>query len=147
MSTRLLSSFSSVRPSHLHIARKLSWLPCRSSKKLDGALISRGNEQADRLASNYYQTGKQLLSDWQAIIIRLANNYYQTGKQLLLFGWLLNVPATCSCVSETFLLNFARCHTTADLTCHLTQSPYITTSPTSPSADPITPGSRQGSQF
>ena len=44
--------------------------------------------------------------------------------------------------------NFTCCHTEieiADQTLHLTQSQYTDTGPTSPSADPITPGAWQGS--
>ena len=43
--------------------------------------------------------------------------------------------------------NFTCCHTeieVADQTFHLTQSQYTDTGPTSPSADPITPGAWQG---
>ena len=44
--------------------------------------------------------------------------------------------------------NFTCCHTeieAADQTFYLTQSQYTDTTPTSPSADPITPGAWQGS--
>ena len=46
--------------------------------------------------------------------------------------------------------NFTCCHTeieVADPTFHLTQSQYTDTGPTSPSADPITPGAWQGSHW
>ena len=46
--------------------------------------------------------------------------------------------------------NFTCCHTeieAADQTFHLTQSEYTDTGPTSPSADPITPGAWQGSHW
>ena len=46
--------------------------------------------------------------------------------------------------------NFTCCHTeieAADQTFHLTQSQYTDTGPTSPSADPITPGAWQGSHW
>ena len=46
--------------------------------------------------------------------------------------------------------NLACCHTeieVADPTFYLTQSPYTDTGPTSPSADPITPGAWQGSHW
>ena len=46
--------------------------------------------------------------------------------------------------------NFTCCHTeieVADQTFHLTQSHYTDTGPTSPSADPITPGAWQGSHW
>ena len=45
---------------------------------------------------------------------------------------------------------FTCCHTeieVADQTFYLTQSQYTDTGPTSPSADPITPGAWQGSQW
>ena len=64
--------------------------------------------------------------------------------------WLLNVPATCECISGTDLLNFTCCHTeieVADPTFYLTQSQYTDTGPTSPSADPITSGAWQGSHW
>ena len=46
--------------------------------------------------------------------------------------------------------NFTRCHTeieVADPTFYLTQSQYTDTGPTSPSADPRTPGAWQGSHW
>ena len=46
--------------------------------------------------------------------------------------------------------NFMCCHTeteVADQTFYLTQSQYTDTGPTSPSADPITPGIWQGSHW
>ena len=46
--------------------------------------------------------------------------------------------------------NFTCCHTeieVADQTIYLTQSQYTDTGPTSPSADPITPGAWQGSHW
>ena len=46
--------------------------------------------------------------------------------------------------------NFTCCHTeieVADPTFYLTQSQYSDTGPTSPSADPITPGAWQGSHW
>ena len=46
--------------------------------------------------------------------------------------------------------NFTFCHTdieVADQTFYLTQSQYTDTGPTSPSADPITPGAWQGSHW
>ena len=84
--------------------------------------------------------------------------------------WLLNVPATGEYMSGFVLLvgclssqqhasvsqgrictdNFTCCHTeieAADQTFHLTQSQYTDTGPTSPSAEPITPGAWQGSNW
>ena len=64
--------------------------------------------------------------------------------------WLLNVPATCECISGTDLLNFMCCHTEIEVTeqtFHLTQSQYTDTGPTSPIAEPISPGAWQECQF
>ena len=47
-------------------------------------------------------------------------------------------------------VNFTCCHTeieVADQIFHLTQSQYTDTGPTTPSADPITPGAWQGSHW
>ena len=70
----------------------------------------------------------------------------------MLAGWLLNVPATYACVFQGRISsdNFTYCHTeieVADQTFYLTQSQYTDTGPTSPSADPITPGAWQGSHW
>ena len=63
--------------------------------------------------------------------------------------WLvLNIPATCWCISGTSLLSFTSCHAeteVADQTCCLPQSQYTYTGPTSPSADSVMPGAWQGS--
>ena len=57
---------------------------------------------------------------------------------------LLNVPAACLCSSGQICSdNFMCCHTdrgVAVQTFHLTQSQYTDTEPTSPSTDPIEPG-------
>ena len=56
--------------------------------------------------------------------------------------WLLNVPATCECISGTDLLRqfYVLPHSTvievAEQTFHLIQSQYTDTEPTSPSTDP-----------
>ena len=57
-----------------------------------------------------------------------------------------------ACVSQGRICsdNFTCCHTeieAADQTFYLTQSQYTDTGPTSPSADPITPGAWQGSHL
>ena len=67
--------------------------------------------------------------------------------------WLLDVPATCECISGTDLIrsDYFTCRHTeievADQTFYLTQSQYTDTGPTSPNADPITPGAWQGSHW
>ena len=64
-----------------------------------------------------------------------------------LVGWLFNVPATGLCISGTDLLKQFYVIEVADPTFYLTQSQYTHTGPTSPSADPITPGAWQGSHW
>ena len=61
----------------------------------------------------------------------------------LFVGWLVSQWRICQD-------NCACCHTEiegADQTFYLTQSQYTDNGPTSPSADPMTPGAWQGSQF
>ena len=65
-------------------------------------------------------------------------------------GWLLNVPATGLVYlrdgsAQTILRAATLRQKVADQTFYLTQSQYTDTTPTSPSADPITPGAWQGS--
>ena len=69
-------------------------------------------------------------------------------KMMMFVSWLLNVPATCQCISGTDLLMFSCCHTETEVADHifyLVQPQYTDTWPTSPTADPITPGAWQGS--
>ena len=66
--------------------------------------------------------------------------------------WLLYVPTACWCISVTNRLTHSGAFShpdkeTANPTCHLTQSQYTDTGPTSPSRDPVTPGARQGSHW
>ena len=61
----------------------------------------------------------------------------------LLVACLHNVPATCQCISGTDLLRCTCCHTeieVADQNSYPTQPQYTDTGPTSPGADPTTPG-------
>ena len=66
--------------------------------------------------------------------------------------WLLIVPATCEVYlrdgsAQTILRAATLRIEAADQTFHLTQSQYTDTGPTSPSANPITPGAWQGSHW
>ena len=63
------------------------------------------------------------------------------GGGAVVVGWLLNVHATCWFISGTDLLHFTCCYTEieiADQTFYITQ--YTDAEPTSPSADPLSPG-------
>ena len=65
-------------------------------------------------------------------------------------GWLTSQQQTSVSQGRICTDNFMYCHTkieVADPTLHLTRSWYTDTGPTSPSADPITPGAWQGSHW
>ena len=68
----------------------------------------------------------------------------KTKENVTRIRWLLNVRATCWCISGTDLFSpFTYCHAAieaADQTFYLTQSQYTDIGPTSASTDPVTPG-------
>ena len=69
---------------------------------------------------------------------------------LLLVGCLTSQQHASASQGQICTDNFMCCHTemeAADQTFHLTQSQYTDIGPTSPSADPITPGACQGSHW
>ena len=70
-------------------------------------------------------------------------------KEMLLFvGCLTSQQHASVSQGRICSITLTRCHTeieAADQTFYLTQSQYTDTGPTSPSADPITPGAWQGS--
>ena len=71
-------------------------------------------------------------------------------RNLLLVGCLTSQQHASVSQGRICTDNFTCCHTemeAADQTFHLTQSQYTDTRPTSPSADPITPGAWQGSHW
>ena len=73
-----------------------------------------------------------------------------TGKPSLFVGCLTSPQHANVSQGRICTDNFTCCHTeieAADPTFHLTQSQYTDTGPTSPSADPITPGAWQGSHW
>ena len=73
-----------------------------------------------------------------------------TGEVCLLVGCLMSQQHASVSQGRICIDNFTCCHTeieVADQTFHLTQSQYTDTGPTSPRADPITPGAWQGSHL
>ena len=71
-----------------------------------------------------------------------------TDRGLLLVGCLTSQQHADVSQGRICSDNLTRCHTqivAADQTFYLTQSQYTDTGPTSPTADPITPGAWQGS--
>ena len=72
------------------------------------------------------------------------------GRELLLVGCLTSQQQASVSQGRICSDNLTCCHTeiqVADPTFYLTQSQYTDTGPTSPSADPITPGAWQGSHW
>ena len=81
---------------------------------------------------------------------RAEHVVFSPDKAVLFVGCLLSQQHAS--VSQGWICtdNFTCCHTeieAVDQTFHLTQSQYTDTGPTSPSADPITPGAWQGSHW
>ena len=80
-------------------------------------------------------------------------DYVLTPKELFvcwLVGCLMSQQLTSVSQGRICSHNFTCCHTeieAADPTFYLTQTQYIDTGPTSPSADPIRPSAWQGSQW
>ena len=72
------------------------------------------------------------------------------GRVCLLVGCFTSQQQARVSQERICLDNFTCCHTeieVADQTFYLTQSQYTDTGPTSPTSDPITPGSWQGSHW
>ena len=77
-------------------------------------------------------------------------SYSRMGMMLLFVGCLTSQQQASVSQGRICSDNFTCCHTeieVADQTFYLTQSQYTDTGPTSPSADPITPGAWQGSHW
>ena len=77
-------------------------------------------------------------------------NWIQVCCFVLLVGCLTSQQQASVSQGRICSDNFTCCHTeieVADQTFYLTQSQYTDTGPTSPSADPITPGALQGSHW
>ena len=78
------------------------------------------------------------------------NALHATVTELVFVGCLTSQQHASVCQGRICSDSFTCCHTdieVADPTLHLTQSQYTDTGPTSPSADPITPGAWQGSHW
>ena len=74
----------------------------------------------------------------------------RNSKRMLFVGCLTSQQHASVSQGRTCTDNFTCCHNeieVADRTFYLTQSQYTNTGPTSPSADPITPGAWQGSHW
>ena len=104
------------------------------------------------------QTNKSKVTPTVLVTGEAFNSTYvsQSDRQTdsWLVGWLVGCLTSQqqASVSQGRICsdNFTCCHTeieVADPTFYLTQSQYTDTGPTSPSADPITPGAWQGSHW
>ena len=104
-----------------------------------------------------FQTFVQLLKATVDSVDSLATGQLLTlttfstlGFVCLLVGCFTSQQQASVSQGRICLDNFTCCHTeieVADQTFYLTQSQYTDTGPTSPSADPITPGAWQGSHW
>ena len=83
-------------------------------------------------------------------ILGEVSQLWQEGCFVLFLGCLSSQQHASVSQGRICTDNFMCCHTeieAADQTFPLTQSQYTDTGPTSPSADPITPGAWQGSHW
>ena len=86
----------------------------------------------------------------EVMIIKDDDNDADADAVCLLVGCLTSQQHASVSQGRICSGNFTCCHTeieAADPTFHLTQSQYTDTGPTSPSADPMTPGAWQGSHW
>ena len=100
---------------------------------------------------------------WAISVVLLDGRVSKIAENVMVYGLLLHRGFVCllvgcltsqqqASVSQGRICsdNLTCCHTeieVADPTFYLTQSQYTDTGPTSPSADPITPGAWQGSHW
>ena len=94
------------------------------------------------------QTNKPRCDEGPVATARVSPPYVSTV--CLLVGCLTSQQHASVSQGRICSDNFTCCHTeigVADQTFYLTQSQYTDTGPTSPSADPITPGAWQGSHW
>ena len=87
---------------------------------------------------------------WAGHIARMKDNRWTIRIVCWLVGCLTSQQHASVTQGRICSDNFTCCHTeieAADQTFHLTQSQYTDTGPTSPSADPKTPGAWQGSHW
>ena len=87
---------------------------------------------------------------WQQVLRTLLSLLFKTLFDCLLVACLKSQQHASVSQGRICSDNFTCCHTEIEVayqTFYLTQSQYTDTSPTSPSADPITPGAWQGSHW
>ena len=122
--------------------------------ELVGQLTGRSTREtsSSRAADNPWRDGNRVrLTPWP---IFAAFNQHTKNTKLnrvcLLVGCLTSQQQASVSQGRICSDNFTCCHTeieVADQTFYLIQSQYTDTGPTSPSADPITPGAWQGSHW
>ena len=134
---------------HMQTLQSISWQEAIFARQIYGQNIqntsirirTRGEKERDRKETHIR------IKSMEKIVRHKSN----TIKRFVLFVGCLTSQQHAS-VSQGRICtdNFTCCHTeieAADQTFHLTQSQYTDTGPTSPSADPITPGAWQGSHW
>ena len=85
----------------------------------------------------------------QCMLLKAVKNQKKNlvWELLLLVGCLTSQQHASVSQGRICSDNFTCCHTEIEVAFHLTQSQYTDTGPTSPNADPITPGAWQGSHW
>ena len=120
------------------------------SKEMDSGLVS-GKRPCTKLPDS--ETSRQGRKDpisFQGTTTERASCGVNAVAVCLLVGCLTSQQHPSVSQGRICTDNFTCCHTeteAADQTFHLTQSQYTDTGPTSPSADPTTPGAWQGSHW
>ena len=117
----------------------MSWYVPRGTK---GQLNYKVWQSLNRIYFSFILLAEPLTDEGQAL--------RQVSVHCLLVGCLSSQQHASVSQGRICTDNFTCCHTEiegADQTFHLTQSQYTDTGPTSPSADPITPGAWQGSHW
>ena len=116
---------------------------------------------AQALPTELFRPPRQWLQNWLSSDYLACTWWYKTSTRtgspgistfcfVLFVGCLSSQQHASVSQGQICSDNFTCCHTeieAADQTFHLTQSQYTDTGPTSPSADPITPGAWQGSHW
>ena len=123
------------------------------SHRCCGSPSIHANSIQQNFGSFYFRTGHEQQNDAE---VRTTSQHLFSSSVLeralvcLLVGCLTSQQQASVSQGRICSDNFTCCHTeidVADQTFYLTQSQYTDTRPTSPSADPITPGAWQGSHW
>ena len=126
-----------------HDCARAAWAyVCGESSRCSEEIAQKKNKQTNKAKQNLQLSLLMRLLSLLSLSLNL--------KVCLLIGCLTSQQQASVSQERSCTDNFTCCHTeieAADQTFHLTQSQYTDTGPTSPSADPTTPGAWQGSHW